>query len=204
MMKSGLEWGAWYRNQSCPQNSKEHRKLRRPLLLVNRCISFQICRLFQSFYHMCIQAYWLLFSHVMSLALLFFAGVLCSACSMGDQEKSWFWPWWGKQRKNHPFPPTVSHKPAGPKLKLGRKKAIHCFNCMLPGVQLFRDSYQNYKNFNFIPFHIASSKFHVLEISPRLVSMFWASFAINFSLFFLSIFFLFSISFFSFFFSPFF
>lgn len=71
----------------------------------------------------------------------------------------------------------------GPKLKLERKKTvIHSFDCLLPGAELFRYSYQDYKNFNFIPVHNACFKFHILEVSPRLAFFF---FLIDINFFFL-------------------
>lgn len=73
-----------------------------------------------------------------------------------------------RKKDNNPFTPTASHKLSGPRLKLERKKAIHSSDCMSPGTELFRYSYQDYKPFHVIPVHIASSKFHALEIPPRL------------------------------------
>lgn len=71
-----------------------------------------------------------------------------------------------RRKDNNPLTATASHKLSGPKLELERKKAIHSSDCMLPGTELFRYSYQDYKHFHFIPVHIANSRFHILEVPP--------------------------------------
>lgn len=56
---------------------------------------------------------------------------------------------------------------------------------MLPGAELFRYSYQDYKKFNFIPFQIASSKFQHFRNITKITSSLLFFFFVAVNLFFL-------------------